>query len=178
VSDFAAFLQIVLGAVLVAAASAKQFDRTGPTEFLEAMGLSRKHAKTTSMALTFVELSLGVALLTLMAPAITSYLAAGLLGLFLLAMVYADIRNITVSCKCFGVLDVGGGPRVHTMRTASLFSIALVTAALASIAPSSPIWLARHPEILALGLVSGLGVTVGISLSESILQVASLNRRL
>ena len=129
--------RLALGAVLVVAGAAKVADPQASVAAVSAYELLPAGAETAvGWGLPFLELVLGLLLLTGIAVRPTALATAVLLGAFVAAVASAAARGLSIDCGCFG----GGGP-VPPGQTAYAAEIVRDLALLAA-----ALWLVARPQ--------------------------------
>jgi hypothetical protein len=150
-------LRVVLGAVLLVAAAAKLRGDGRARDALRSYGIDSSRARRALWAGTIgVEAGLGVALAVDTPGAAEA--AAGLMGLFALALVWAiGTGRAGKPCGCFGGRSRIGWPAVA--RTALLAAALAALPFLPNAHPSTDSWLAIGLAV-ALAAVAGLAVAM------------------
>ena len=125
--------RVVLGLIFIIAAYTKlHFDGAwhfGDYHFFFAMAIDSYKLLPTTMAewmarlLPWVELALGVALISGVALRWTGLFASGLMTVFIVAMVHAYINKLEIMCGCFGNNEKVGP--LSLVRDSSLLVLAL-----------------------------------------------------
>ncbi len=129
--------RLVLGAVLVVAGAVKVVDPQASVAAVRAYELLPPGLETAvGWGLPFLELVLGLLLLTGIAVRPTAVATAVLLGLFVTAVASAAARGLSIDCGCFG----GGGP-VPPGQTAYAAEVVRDLALLAT-----AVWLIARPQ--------------------------------
>jgi uncharacterized membrane protein YphA (DoxX/SURF4 family) len=129
--------RLVLGAVLVVAGALKIADPQASVAAVRAYELLPAGLATiVGWGLPFLELVLGLLLLTGIAVRPTALATAVLLGVFIAAVASAAVRGLSIDCGCFG----GGGP-VPPGQTAYAAEIVRDLALLAAAG-----WLVARPQ--------------------------------
>ena len=129
--------RLVLGGVLVAAGAVKVVDPQASVAAVRAYELLPAGLETiVGWGLPFLELVLGLLLLTGIAVRPTALAAAVLLVVFIAAVASAAARGLSIDCGCFG----GGGP-VPPGQTAYAAEIVRDLGLLAAAA-----WLVARPQ--------------------------------
>jgi uncharacterized membrane protein YphA (DoxX/SURF4 family) len=129
--------RLVLGAVLVVAGAVKVVDPQASVAAVRAYELLPPGLETlVGWGLPFLELVLGLLLLTGIAVRPTAVATAVLLGLLVTAVASAAARGLSIDCGCFG-----GGGSVPPGQTAYAAAIVRDLALLAT-----AVWLIARPQ--------------------------------
>ena len=130
-------VRIALGGVLVAAGALKALDPQSSVAAVRAYRLLPKALETVvGWALPFAEIALGLLLMAGIATRVLAVLSAGLLVIFIGAVISAAARGLSIDCGCFG-----GGGEVPAGGTAYGVEIARDLGFLTLAG-----WLVRHPR--------------------------------
>ena len=131
--------RLLLAGVLIAAGALKVVDPAASVQAVRGYRLLPAAAETLlGWGLPFVEIALGLLLAAGAFTRVAALLTAGLLSAFILAVVSAAARGLSIDCGCFG-----GGGEVASGQTAYGAEIARDLGLLAL-----AVWLAWRPRTL------------------------------
>ncbi len=152
--------RIVLGAVFLAAGTAKLIDREEFEKNLPNLTgrlLSRMFpAGVTSFAIPVMEVAVGCTLILGFAQRAAAMMAAVLLLAFSAVLVGALLRGVSASCGCFGQVGRGKVTGATVARNMILFVLAVAVATLPEMLAAPPL------AALSLGITVALGILLGV----------------
>ena len=129
--------RVALGAILVTAGALKAIDPQSSVAAVRAYELLPDGLETiVGWALPFAEIALGLLLIAGIATRVIALVSAGLLVIFILAVISAAARGLSIDCGCFG-----GGGEVAAGQTAYGVEIARDLGFL-----MLALWLVWHPD--------------------------------
>ena len=130
-------VRLVLGGILVTAGALKAIDPQSSVAAVRAYELLPDALETiVGWALPFAEIALGLLLMAGIATRVLAVVSAGLLVIFIVAVVSAAARGLSIDCGCFG-----GGGEVAAGHTAYGVEIARDLGFL-----MLALWLVWHPQ--------------------------------
>ena len=121
--------RIVLAAVFATAGVAKLADRAGSSRAVAEFGVPKRMSSSVGVLLPVAELAVAVALVPLFSARFGALAAAGLLALFIGAIVYAMAHDRAPDCHCFGQIHSAPAGRAAVTRNAVLLAAAVFVAA-------------------------------------------------
>jgi uncharacterized membrane protein YphA (DoxX/SURF4 family) len=121
--------RLILGAVFLAAAVSKLADFEGSGNAVAAYRIVPYDiARMIGGMLPFLEIVLGLLLIVGLATRLAAWLAAGLLAVYLTAIVSVWVRGLSIACGCFGqsgaVAGGASGYLADIVRDAALLALA------------------------------------------------------
>jgi len=130
-------VRLTLGGILVTAGALKAIDPQASVAAVRAYELLPDGLGTiVGWALPFAEIALGLLLMAGVATRVLAVLSAGLLVFFIVAVISAAVRGLSIDCGCFG-----GGGEVAAGQTAYGVEIARDLGFL-----MLALWLVWHPR--------------------------------
>lgn len=175
-SDYAAFLQAVVGTILVFAAAAKMGQRDSLRPFLLAVGFSWRTSNLASRVAPSLEGLVGASLLT--GVAFPAAVAATVLAfMFCSVLLLARGRGVDEGCRCFGFLDSSKLSLLPVIRAGVLTGVAFLLS-LIYLDDGMTAWIGLRQGsaivLTVLGVFVGIGYIGVFALLE---QVRSFERR-